>query len=69
MPSTAIRRFDYRRDARELMIEFITGRRYLYSDVPEAEVAALQSATSKGGHFNRYIRGRYAYRELEPAVH
>ena len=64
MPSTVIRRFDYSPDARELTIEFVTGRRYIYSDVPIEEVEALRSAFSKGTHFNRRIRDRYPYREL-----
>lgn len=66
MPSTVIRRFDYRPESRELVIEFVTGRRYVYSDVPEEEAQALRSAFAKGVHFNRRIRDRYAARELGP---
>jgi len=64
MPSTVIRRFDYRREARELLIEFVSGRRYLYSNVPEDEAWAMRSAFSKGRHFNLQIRDRYPCREL-----
>ena len=32
MPSTVIRRFDYDAERRELLVEFVTGRRYLYLD-------------------------------------
>jgi len=64
MPSTVIRRFDYSPDARELTVEFVTGRRYVYSGVPLEEAQALRSAFSKGVHFNRRIRDRYPYREL-----
>jgi len=67
MPSTAIRRFDYWPERRELEITFVTGRRYIYSDVPEETVRKFRSATSKGGYFNRHIRDRYAYRELQGA--
>ena len=67
MPSTVIRRFDYSPDARELTVEFVTGRRYLYSEVPPEEAQALRGAFAKGVHFNRRIRGHYAWRELEPA--
>ena len=35
MPSTVIRRFDYGPERRELEMIFTTGRRYLYSGVPE----------------------------------
>lgn len=68
MPSTVIRRFVHVPETRELMIEFVTGRRYVYSDVPPEEAEAFRSAFAKGTHFNRRIRNRYACRELEPAV-
>ena len=64
MPSTVIRRFDYSAERRELTVEFVTGRRYVYADVPEEEARALRSAFAKGVHFNRRIRGNYAWREL-----
>ena len=66
MPSTIIRSFDYRPDARELDILFTTGRRYVYSDVPPDAAAAFRAAFSKGRHFNARIRGRYPYVE-QPA--
>lgn len=65
MPSTVIRRFDYAPEARELIVEFVTGRRYVYMGVPKEEAEALRRAFAKGVHFNRHIRGRFAWRELE----
>ena len=67
MPSTIIRAFDYRTERRELEVLITTGRRYLYRDVPPEAAAAFRAAFSKGRHFNARIRGRYPYRELEPA--
>jgi hypothetical protein len=67
MPSTVIRRFLYDPGSRELTVEFVTGRRYIYSDVPPEDVQAFRSAFSKGAHFNRYIRDRFPCRELDPA--
>ena len=64
MPSTVIRSFEYRPDSRELLIEFVSGRRYVYSQVPEAEAQALRSAFAKGVHFNRRIRGLYPCRDV-----
>ncbi|HEX2804519.1 MAG TPA: KTSC domain-containing protein [Sphingomicrobium sp.] len=64
MPSTVIRRFDYSPDARELTVEFVTGRRYVYSGVPEEEADAMRRAFAKGIYFNRRIRDRYACRRL-----
>ena len=65
MPSTVIRRFGYRAEARELDILFTTGRRYVYHDVPPEAADALRAAFAKGVHFNRRIRGRYRFTELE----
>jgi lysyl-tRNA synthetase class 2 len=67
MPSTVIRRFDYRPEHRELLVIFTTGRRYVYSNVPPAAVDEFRDAFSKGQHFNAHIRDRYPYRELEPS--
>ena len=65
MPSSVIRKFEYLPETGELLITFTTGRRYLYADVPEGEVRRFRAAFSKGIHFNRHIRDRYTYRELE----
>ncbi len=67
MPSTVIRRFMYVPGERELTIEFVTGRRYRYFDVPPDEVDAFRSAPSKGSYFNRNIRDHYRFRELAGA--
>ena len=67
MPSTVIRRFDYAPDRRELTVEFVTGRRYVYLDVPPSEATAMRSAFAKGIYFNRRIRDRYKWIALAPA--
>lgn len=64
MPSTVIRRFDYSPDSEQLVVEFVTGRRYLYSHVPSEEVDAMRRAFAKGRYFNRRIRARYPCREM-----
>ena len=64
MPSTVIRRFDYLPNSQELEVLFVTGRRYIYFQVPPDEVEAFRAAFSKGTYFNRHIRDRYRYREL-----
>ena len=64
MPSTVIKRFDYRPGAQELEVLFVTGRRYLYANVPPEAVDAFRAAFSKGSHFNRHIRDKYPCREL-----
>ena len=64
MPSTVIRRFDYRPESGELEVLFVTGRRYVYAGVPPEEAEAFRSAFAKGVYFNRRIRDRYACREV-----
>ena len=65
MPSTAIRRVFYRAAASELDIEFVTGRVYRYFKVPEAAAAGFARYRSKGAYFNRAVRDRFAFRELD----
>ena len=67
MPSTAIRHSTYDPEHELLMIEFITGRRYVYAGVPADIYEKMRRATSKGGFFNRRIRDRYPFAELTDA--
>jgi hypothetical protein len=66
MPSTAIRRATYDPDAETLELTFVTGRRYRYFAVPAGVAEGFAAARSKGGYFNRRIRERFAFDELEP---
>ena len=63
MPSTVIRRFAYDPERRELWVEFVSGRRYVYEEVPETVVSAFGSAFAKGVYFNTRIRDHFRYRE------
>ena len=64
MPSTVIRRFDYSPQRLELLVEFVTGRCYVYLDVPEEEARSMRAAFAKGRYFNSHIRDHYRFREL-----
>jgi lysyl-tRNA synthetase class 2 len=64
MPSTVIRRFQYRPEDLELDVLFTTGRRYVYYNVPQEEADAFRAAFSKGRYFNTRIRDNYDYREV-----
>jgi hypothetical protein len=66
MPSTVIRRFAYCPDSSELWVEFTTGRRYVYSEVPSEVAETFRSAFAKGVYFNTRIRDRFPYREVTP---
>jgi len=64
MPSTAIRRIVYRHEAEALDIEFLTGRVYRYLEVPEHVAVGFARYRSKGGYFNRTMRGRFEFVQL-----
>ena len=64
MPSTVIRRFVYDTDRHELWVEFVTGRRYVYENVPDSVADAFRGAFAKGVYFNTRIRDRFACREV-----
>jgi KTSC domain-containing protein len=65
MPSTAIRSLFYHSNKRELSVRFVTGRRYVYIDVPADVYEAFKNAPSRGAFFNHEIRDRYHYREVK----
>ncbi len=64
MPSSVIRFFRYAPDTRELKVTFVSGRLYVYEDVPPEVAAAFREARSKGTFFNHEIRDRYTYRDV-----
>ena len=64
MPSSVIRRFVYDEMEHDLWVEFITGRKYVYSGVPEDVAAAFGGAFSKGVYFNTRIRDSFPFREV-----
>lgn len=64
MPSHVIRRFFYDQAAGDLWVEFTTGRKYVYSNVPAEVAQAFRAAFSKGVYFNTRIRDSFPYREI-----
>ena len=69
MPSNVIRRFVYDETEHELWVEFVTGRRYVYSGVPHEVAETFRTAFSKGVYFNSRIRDRYPCREVAHEDH
>jgi hypothetical protein len=64
MPSTAIRNLFYEPAKRELWVTFVSGRRYVYTEVPPDVFDAFITASSRGAFFNHEIRDRYGFREV-----
>lgn len=46
-----------------LTVEFQDGSMYTYTDVEPQSWVAFKKSTSKGWHFNKYIRNRYSFFE------
>jgi hypothetical protein len=66
MPSSVIRRFVYDEMEANLWVEFTTGRKYVYSNVPQEVADAFRGAFAKGVYFNTRIRDNFPYREITP---
>lgn len=64
MPSTVIAKTEYDEKNEILMIEFQSGKIYYYMNVPEGVYLTLKTTRSKGGYFNKYIKGNYEFEEL-----
>lgn len=52
----------------DLFVRFMSGRVYVYHDVPRCEFQQFDSAVSKGQFFNQHIKGWYACREVSGAA-
>lgn len=66
MPSTAVRDIEYDPSSRTLWVTFVpTAKRYAYRSVPLDVYEDFIHAFSKGTFFNRFIRDRYDYAEVE----
>ena len=64
MPSSVIRRFAYDEMKQDLWVEFTTGRKYVYSDVPREVADAFRGAFAKGIYFNTRIRDNFPHRDV-----
>jgi len=48
----------------QLELEFHSGKRYLYFQVPQSCYEQLLQADSKGAFFNHFIRNRFSFQNL-----
>lgn len=64
MPSTVIRTFRYDAAESRLVVEFQSGRRYAYFNVPPNIYEDMRRARSRGSYFNTWVRDRYSYARL-----
>jgi hypothetical protein len=45
-------------------VTFVSGRCYVYTEVPTDVFDAFKTAASRGAFFNHEVRDRYAFREV-----
>jgi hypothetical protein len=62
--SSNIASFGYNAVNRVLTVEFKSGGRYEYFEVPSAVFAAMKAADSKGQFLAQSIKGRYRYASI-----
>jgi hypothetical protein len=65
MPSTVIKSHSYREEDETLYITFISGKIYEYTGVNKAQYEEFKNASSKGVHFNKYIKPFHPFKELK----
>ncbi len=66
MPSKAVRDIKYDPSSETLWVTFVlTAKRYAYRLVPVSVYEEFIHAFSKGTFFNRFIRDRYDYAEVD----
>lgn len=63
--SSMINSVGYNTPTKDLHIEFNTGNKYVYSNVPVSKYRALMKAQSKGKYLNKSIKSKHEYRKLE----
>lgn len=66
MPSTVIRSHSYLQHEETLIITFVSGKVYQYTQVSKMQYQAFTKAYSKGIHFNRYIKPFHPCKEISP---
>lgn len=59
--SSNIGGFDYEPQNNVLIVEFKTGGRYKYFDVPEAVYEQMKRAPSKGQYLAQNVKNRFRY--------
>ena len=65
MPSTVIADLHYDLEKKILTVVFQSGKIYNYLEVARGVYLTLKTARSKGGYFNKYIKGNYDFIEIQ----
>jgi hypothetical protein len=61
VPSTVIAKIEYDELCQELIVTFVSDKKYVYQRVPHEIYVLFASSRSKGTFFNDHIRDQYNY--------
>lgn len=59
MPSSVIKKYEYRPEVNVLTITFVSGAVYDYLNVPEEVYNEMRATVAKGIFFNQHIKDKY----------
>ncbi|RZS74559.1 KTSC domain-containing protein [Pseudobacter ginsenosidimutans] len=65
MPSTVIASFSYDETAQTLLIQFVSGSRYLYYRVPKQVVEEFKRYREKGVFYNLHVNGKFSFSKIQ----
>ena len=68
MPSAVIKSYHYDAATQTFEVTYHSGKIYHYLDVPEKEYRLFKATMVKGIGFNRYIKGKYPFKDVTPGV-
>lgn len=62
--STNVKTIGYEADSQKLEVEYLSGQKYEYSNVPQKVFDGFITAVSKGKYLNQIIKGQYEVRRV-----
>lgn len=63
MPSSVIASMHYNPETKALHIVYVSGKVYLYKNVPQKVYDEMKTARSKGTFLNTRIKGKYEFEQ------
>lgn len=63
--SSNIKRVEYDPITSELFVEFLTGGKYKYFNVPEEVYSKFTESSSAGKHFFQNVKGKYEFVKMK----
>lgn len=61
MPSTVIKKYEYHPEKQILTIEYVSGLRYDYLNVPQNVFDDFRGTFAKGIFLNKHIKGKFDF--------